>query len=192
MASTAQNVYAAMPQATGALLRAPIGSTGPADAVTALDGAFVDLGYIGEDGFTESNSRDTDKKKAFGGTTVKVLQTDYTATVSFTFMESLNADVLKTVFGEDNVTVTAATSSSGAEIKVKKNKKVLEHASYVIDTLDGDAVRRNYIPDGQITEVDDVQIVHTDTIAYTVTIEAFENADGDNIIEFINDGRPSD
>lgn len=181
MASKVENVYAAMPAVTGALRNAPLGTTAPTGASDSLDPAFVDLGYIGEDGFTESTSRDTDKKKAFGGSTVKVLQTDFTATLQFTFLESLNADVLKAVYGPENVSV----DGDSGEIKIKKNKKVLPHSMWVIDTVDGDAVRRNFVPNGQITEVDDVVIVHSDTIMYTVTIEAFENEDEDNMVEWV-------
>lgn len=191
MASTVANVYAAAPDVAGALRRAPLGTDGPESAVDTLDPAFVDLGYIGEDGFTESNTRDTTKKKAFGGATVKILQTDYASTVTFTFLESLNADVLRAVFGEDNVTVTPATASTGTQVTVDKNKKTLPHASWVIDTIDGDARYRSYIPDGQITSIGDITVVHTDTIAYQVTIEAFEvNLGGKvtNIRTFTDDG----
>lgn len=188
MASSVANVYAAMPKATGALLRAPLGSPAPTSAVSAPDVTFKDLGYIGEDGFTESNTRDTTKKKAFGGATVKILQTDYSSTVQFTFLESLNAEVLKAVYGEGNVTITAPTATTGTQVKVRKNKTTLPHASWIIDTIDGEASYRSYIPDGQIVTVGDITVVHTDTIAYTVTIEAFENSTGDNIITFTDDG----
>jgi hypothetical protein len=178
MASSASNVFAAQPKATGALRYAPLGTTAPTDASAALDVGWIDLGYIGEDGFTETLTRDTEKKKAFGGATVKVLQTDFANTFQFAFMESINADVLKRVFGEGNVTV------SGANITVAKNKKVLPHESYVIDTEDGDNLLRTYIPDGQIIEVDDIVRVHTDTIMYTVTVEAFEDESGNNSYDF--------
>lgn len=191
MASSAANVYAAMPAATGALREAPLATAAPTGATTVLPAAWVDLGYIGEDGFTESHQRDKTKKKAFGGSTVKILQTEYGVTIKFKFMESLNADVLKAIFGEDNVTVTPATASAGTQITVKKNKKVLPHKSYCIDTVDGAATRRNYIPDGQVSMSGDVKVVHTDVIEYDVEIECFENATGDNVIEFIDDGQPT-
>lgn len=180
--SDVKNVYAAMPKVTGALYYAPIGSTLPTDAISELDEAFVECGFIGEDGFTEDNSRDVTKKKAFGGVTVKNLQNDYTATVDFTFLESLNADVLKAVYGEDNV---SGDLESG--ITVRKNKKQLEHLAWVIDTEDGDIARRWVIADGQIVETGSVNIVHSDTIEYPVTVEAYESEaiDGDNVIEYI-------
>lgn len=179
MASSVANVYASMPKSTGAFFKAPLGTAGPTNATDPLDIAFLDMGYIGEDGITESNTRDIEKKKAFGGATVKVLQTDYTATLKLTFLEAANAEVLKSIFGASNVVI------SGGNITVKKNKKPLPHESYVLDTID-DAVGsiRTYVPDGQIIEVGDITKVHTEVISYEVTIECFENAVGDNIIEF--------
>lgn len=130
-------------------------------------------------------SRDTDKKKAFGGNVVKILQTDYSLTLQFSFLESINADVLRAVYGDDNVTVR------GPSIRVRHNKRPLPHASWVIDTLDSAVgLRRIWIPDGQITTVDDVQIVHTETIAYKVTVECFEDADGTPLYEWVHIGRP--
>ncbi|WP_433661083.1 hypothetical protein ACQPW1_02065 [Nocardia sp. CA-128927] len=185
MASTVANIYAAMPRATGSLLRAPLGTPGPSSATSDLDPAFLDHGYIGEDGYTLAESRDVDKKKAFGGSTVKILQTDYSLTVQFAFLESINALVLRAVYGDENVTVT------GNSIAVRHNKRQLPHSSWIIDTLDSDiALRRIWIPDGQISTVDDVQIVHTETIAYTVTVEAFEDTDGTPLYEWVHKGRP--
>ena len=179
MASTASNVFAAQPRATGVLRAAPKGSTAPTNASTALAAAFVDLGYIGEDGITESMTRDTDKKRALGGSVVKVLQTEYGNTFTFVFMEHLNAEVLKRIYGPDNVEI------DGANITVKKNKKVLPREAYVIDVEDGDNLDRTYIADGQIIEVGDIVRVHSDTIAYEVTIEGYEDTDGDTSKGFL-------
>lgn len=185
--SDVNNVYAAMPKVTGTLFYAPLGTPLPTTPTEELDEAFIECGFIGEDGFTEDNTRDTTKKKAFGGTTVKTLQSEYTATIAFTFLESLNADVLRAVYGEDNVEVDDGV------ITVRKNKKMLPHMVWVIDTEDNDTDRRWLVGDGQITETGSVNIVHTDTIEYPVTIEAYESAalDGDNIRELIAPGSVS-
>jgi hypothetical protein len=188
MANTIGNVFAAMPKATGALLRAPLGSDLPESARAVIPVEFKDLGFIGEEGFTQSEARDTDKKKAFGGTVVKVLQTDYSVTLQFAFLESINADVLKAIYGEANVTV--GTDDDDEEIVVRKNKSQSPHAAWVIDVFDGDALIRTTIADGQITEVDDIVKVHTDTIMYTVTLECFEDGNGDNLLEYIAVGDP--
>lgn len=191
MAADAKNVYAAEPLATGSCLVAPLGTAGPTSATSALNVAFVDLGHIGEDGFTETTDRSVDKKKNFGGSTVKVLQTDYTHTFKFVLLESLNADVLKAVYGADNVTVTAANGAHGAQVAITKNAKKLPKQSWVIDTTDSelDAFYRNYIPEGQIITVGDVTVVHTDTIMYEVELEAFPDASGNNVYTYTDDGQ---
>jgi hypothetical protein len=191
MTANNKNVYAAEPLATGSCLVAPLGTTGPTSATAALNVAFIDLGNIGEDGFTEAMERTTDEKKNFGGKVVKVLQTEYKHTFKFVLMESLNAEVLKSVYGASNVTVTAANGTHGVQVKITKNGKRLGHFSWVIDTTDSErnAFYRNYIPDGQITEVGEVKIVHTDVIAYEVTLEAFEDASGNFVYTYTDDGQ---
>ncbi|MCA1841344.1 MAG: hypothetical protein LC723_13650 [Actinobacteria bacterium] len=180
MASSTANVFAAQPAVTGTLKRAPVGTALPTDAWTAPVVAFKDQGYIGEDGFEQAEDRSTDKKKAFGGSVVKVLQTDYSVTIKFTFLESLNAEVLKSIYGTDNVTV-----DGDGQIIVKKNKKQSPHAAWVIDVFDGDALNRTTIANGQINNVDNIKKVHTDVISYTVTMECFEDVNGDNLLEYI-------
>jgi hypothetical protein len=189
MASTVANVLTAEPAVSGALRRAPLGTPCPTDALAVPNVAFKDLGYVGEEGFIESNKRTTTKKKAFGGSIVKVLQTDYSATIKVTLMESINADVLKAVFGDENVTVIAANSEHGTQIKVDKNRAPLPHACWLIDTIDGDATMRDVIQDGQPTDVGDIKIVNTDTIMYELTIECFEVEGSQNILTYTDDGQ---
>lgn len=191
MASDVKNVYAAEPLATGSARVAPLGTLGPIDAVADLDPLYVDLGHVGEDGFTETMDRTIDKKKNFGGKTVKILQTEYVHTFKFILLESLRAEVLKAVYGESNVTVTPATALTGAQVHITKNAKKLPKQSWVIDTTDSElqAFYRNHVPIGQITTVSDIKIVHTDTIAYEVELEAFEDVDGTYVHTWTDDGQ---
>ena len=64
------NVTAGIPKVGGAFFHAPLGTDLPTDAKTALDAAFKNLGYISEDGLTESTSIDTNTVKAWGGDVV--------------------------------------------------------------------------------------------------------------------------
>lgn len=191
MTSDNKNVYTGEPLATGSLRVAPLGTVGPTSATEELNVAFIDLGHIGEDGFTETTERSVEKKKNFGGATVKILQTDYTHTFKFVLLESLNAEVLKAVYGATNVTVTAANSSHGVQVAVNKNAKKLPHMSWVIDTTDTEmnAFYRNYVPDGQIISVGDVKVVHTDTIMYEVELEAFGDPSGNHVYTYTDNGQ---
>ena len=191
MASSNLNVYAAEPAATGSVRVAPLGTTLPTDTSTALNAAFKDLGHVGESGITESTDRSIDKKKNFGGVTVKILQTDYVHTFKFTLLESLNAEVLKTIWGAANVTTTAATSGHGVLLTVKKTKAKLPKLAWVFDTLDSElgAAYRNCIPQGQIMTVDPTVIVHTDTIEYGLELEVFPDATGVHVYTYTDDGQ---
>lgn len=180
MASTKSNIYAAQPKVSGALRAGPLTSTAPTDATAAIAETYEDLGYIGDSGFTETIAREAEKKRAFGGALVKVLQTEFGNQFKFVFMESLNAKVLKRIYGAANV-----TDDGAGNITVKKNAKPLDHESWIIDTEDGKNLLRTYVPDGQITEIGDIVRVHSDVIAYEVTLDAFENEDGDTSIDFI-------
>src|SRR5690606_2895279 len=151
--TNARNVAAGKPLATGGVLIGDLGAEAPEDARTALDSAFVAAGYVGEDGLTETTDRSTEKVKAWGGDIVKVLQTDFSVTYTFTFIETHNTSVLETVYGDDNVEVTPAPGSAGARRTVKVTADTRPHKSFVFDMRDGDSRIRIYVPDGQVTEV---------------------------------------
>lgn len=186
----ALNVLAGKPLATGGVLVAPLATAGPTNANTALNAAFKALGYVGEDGLTETVGRSTDKIKAWGGDVVKVLQTDFENTYTFSLIESADAEVLKAVNGSANVTTTAASASMGTQHAVKVNSDTLPQQSFVFEMKDGNARIRIYLPVAQIIEVGDVTYNDSDVISYELTVEAFRSdALGANALKFINDGR---
>lgn len=115
MTNVAANVVAGVPLATGGVLIGALTAAEPSTAVSALTG-FSAAGYIGEDGVTEANERSTDRIRAWGGDTVKVVQTEHNVTYQFTFLETLNADVLKAVYGDANVTTTAGAAALAAPV----------------------------------------------------------------------------
>lgn len=188
MANKVSNVVAGKPLSTGGILIAPLGTALPTTVSTAPNAAFVSAGYIGEDGVTENNGRSTEKIRAWGGDTVKVSQTEHTLTYQFTFIESLNTDVLKTVYGDAHVTTTAATASTGTLQSVKVTSDVLPHKSYVFEIRDGDAKVRIVIPDGQITEIGETTYSDAAAIAYQVTVECFPDATGGKAYKYTDDG----
>jgi len=188
VANTVANVVAGKPLTTGGVLIAALGTALPTAAGTAPDVGFVAAGYIGEDGVTEATDRSIEKVKAWGGDIVKVLQTEFSATYQFTFLESLNANVLKAVYGDTNVTTTAATVSTGTLQAVKINGDILPHKSFIFEVKDGLAKVRIVVPDGQINEVGEVTYSDSEVVAYQVTIEAFEDSAGNNAYKYTDDG----
>jgi hypothetical protein len=192
MTSNVKNIYAAAPLVIGSLRVGALTTTPPTGPTDALDAGFVDLGYIGDGGFTKKLDRRTTQKRAFGGKVVKVLQSEFTSSIQLRLLESLNADALKAVYGSSNVTVTAATAQHGAQVAITVNAIKLPHMSWVIDTADDelDASYRIYVPDGQVFQVGDIKVVHTDTIEYDITINAFDDAGGNQMYVWTDDGVP--
>lgn len=168
---------------SGGILRAPLGSERPTDPDSALDAAYESAGYVGEDGVSESSERSTEDIRAWGGIKVRTVQTEYGTTLTFTFIESRRALVLKAVFGEENVTIDPK-----GFIKVRRNETPLESAQWVVDMKDGDrGARRLDVGNGQITEVGDISYVDGEAISYEVTMSCDPDDNGDTLIEYVTD-----
>lgn len=176
------NVSTGKPKTAGAVYRAPIGTTLPTDASTALAAAFEDMGYISEDGVTNTNSPESDKIKDWGGQTVLVVTSEKPDTFKLKFLESLNANVLESVYGEDNVTV----NSQSGTIAVVANAAALDEYVYVIDmVMRGGALKRIVIPNGALSELGDIVYKADEAIGYDVTLEALPDTSGNNHYEYI-------
>ena len=71
---------------------------------------------------------------------------------------------------------------------IKHNKLRLPRSVFVLDTIgDNGRLKRQVIPVGQVTTVGDITLVHTDLAKYELTIKAYPNTEGDNVIEYIED-----
>lgn len=189
MANTVGNVIAGKPQVTGGVLFGPLGTALPTDVTTELNEALVFGGYVSEDGLTENADRSTDKIRAWGGDTVKVVQTEFSLTYEFTFIEALNADVLATVYGSNNVQTTPAGDGTPGLHSVVVNSDSLPHQVFVFEIKDGDARIRIVLPDGQVTTVGEITYTDEDVVGYTVTVEAYQDADGANAYKYLTDGK---
>ena len=179
--NTVSNVSAGKPKLTGAIYRAPLGTTLPTDAVTALNNAFACLGYCSDAGVVNSNSPSSDTIKAWGGDVVLALQTEKPDTFQWTLIEVMNVDVLKMVYGDDNVTGELATG-----IRVNANSDQQDDACYVIDMiLRNGALKRIVIPDGQVTAVEDITYADNAAIGYGTTVTCYADTSGNTHYEYI-------
>lgn len=168
MANTQANVSTGKPAITGAIYRAPLGTALPTDATTTLNSAFKCLGYVSEDGLVNTNTASTEQIKAWGGDIVAQPMTEKPDTFAATFIEAMNEEVLKTTYGDSNVSGTLSTG-----ITVRANSKELPVSAFVCDMLLGTNYKRIVIARGQVTEVGDIEYKDDSVIGYPLTITAF-------------------
>lgn len=180
----ATNVSTSSPKVTGAVYYAPLGTTLPTDAKTALDAAFKGVGYISEEGVTRSQSRSSNDIKEWGGGVVTTVQTEYKESFKFKMIETLSDIVQKAVYGEKNVTGKLDGTTTASMI-VKHNALEPVANAWVIDTvmLDG-TLSRIVVPNAKITELGDLAYKKDTAIGYDVTLSAMLDASGNTSYDY--------
>ena len=181
MANTATNVSTGKPNISGAVYVAPLSTTLPTDATTALDAAFVCLGYVSEDGLENNNELDVSEIKAWGGNIVYRSLNGLDDTFSLSLIESENVDVLKNVYGDANVTVDANGNVTINIVAEDPQEKI-----WVFElAMRGGRSKRIVIPDGAVTARETITYNDSDAIAYGITVSAYPDATGKSHSEYM-------
>lgn len=152
---------------TGAVYVAPTGTAAPTTAVSALNAAFKDLGYMSEDGITEARERSSETLRAWqNAATLRVIQTEAGITFNFTMVET-KKETVELFYGSSVTDATGLITIDPASTGGRK--------SFVLDVIDGADIERTYIAEGEVTEVGDKVYAGTEVIGYEVTITAYTN-----------------
>lgn len=175
------HVTAGKPKVGGHIWRAPIGSTLPTDATSALDAAFKDMGYASEDGLTNANSPESTIIRAWGGTPVLTVQESKDDTFQLVFISAENIEVQKMVYSDANVTGTSFTTG----VTVTANSNELDDYAYVIDMIArGDIAHRVVIPCAKPSEIGEIVYSDTEALGYDVTLSCTADANGNTHYEY--------
>lgn len=190
MSNDATQVLSGRPSVSGAVFRLPAGTSLTSldtDPFANLPAGAVALGYVSEDGLTNSYTRDSEVVREWGGRIVRVLQTDVTDTWALTFLQSGDVNVLKAVFGDAQVTEDATSHV----IKVVRNGEPLEAAIWVFEMFDAGRKRRVILGNAQITESEDIAYVRGTPVQYGVTITAYPDEAGASSTEYLEGSDPA-
>ena len=173
---------------TGAVAVAPLGTTAPTDAGTALPSAWTTGGYVAEDGLTLGINRSMTAIKDWSQANVRKALSDFDGTIQLSFLQ-VDEFAAKEVFGASNVTKTAASTTHGEQLKIAIGAELPEMKSWCFNMKDGDRRVRVYAPCAQVTEVGDVSFVPNAGNAYPATISCYPDSTGKSIYVFYDDGK---
>lgn len=176
-ANNTQNVSVGKGVVGGYLFAAPIGTDLPNDYTAPLDSAFVNLGYVTDDGATFSTESNADTFKDINGTDIATSNGGRTRTLNVQLVE-IKADTLKEVFGQGAVAVDVS-----GNITIIHNNDDMPHRSVVFELVLRDGRRwRRVLPDAQVTEWGDLTVLYSDLVAFEITF----NLNGANpVIDYI-------
>ena len=173
-------VTAGKPATGGALHVGATTATLPTSTSATLTG-FTSLGYISDDGLTNSNTPESEEIKAWGGDTVLSVQTSKEDTFTCTLIDALDVNVLKEVYGSSNVSGTLATG-----ITINANASELPTRAWVVDMILRDnTAKRIVIPNGKISDVGEISYQDNSAVGYEITITAMPDASGNTHYEYI-------
>jgi hypothetical protein len=173
-----ENVSSAKGVKGGYIFRAPLGTTLPTDITTPLDPAFKVLGFISEDGYTETLETDSEDITDMNGDLMDSPQTSRVESAQFTLAE-IKAETLKVQYGDDNVT------DENGIISVKHNGDSVTTSSYVLELVLKNGRRwRKVVPAGQSSELDDLTIAVGELCARAITMKYLTDADGNTCYDY--------
>ena len=158
--------------AAGYFFHAPKGTALPASPLAELSEAWKEVGYVAQEGITWHNGRTATPLKDWANKIRRQLQEDSTGTVEVPIITT-DAEVLKTLFGEENVVVTAANADHGNLVSIDVEEGVVsDEEAFLFLMKDGDDAMMLGTTNGLITDVADVNFAAADAITWNGTISA--------------------
>lgn len=190
MGLNAKKVFAPTPlqsATTGAVAVAPEGTAMPTDARTALTSAWDDSGYVSEDGLSVTITRSTTPIRDWSKAAVRNLLTEFGGAIAVAFLQ-VDEFAAKRMFGEDNVTVTAATNTTSEVIKISIGAELPPIEAWCFSMKDGDARIRVLVPRGQMTDVNQIDFKPDAGNIIGGTLTAYDDGTGKSIYFIYDDG----
>lgn len=141
----------------------------PTGATTAVGAGFKDLGYVSEDGVTESRERSTNEIRAWQkASLLREVVTESSMSYSFTLLET-KKETVEVFYG--------ATVGADGKVDIDPSQTG-GRKSYVIDVEDGDSDVRIYLGEAEVSEVGEQVYQSGEAIGFEITLRAYPDANG--------------
>lgn len=185
-------VFAATPsglQTAGGLYVAPAGTPLPDDVDEPLHVKFKSLGYVSSDGVTIAIDGSTTPIEVWSGERIGSLRDAFSIEYSMSLYQVLSPHVNAVIFGDGSVTTAAATAEHGNRMKVAIGSRMPKIASLVLDAFFEDKMIRQVAELVQVSDIDDITLVHNEPMAFQPTFSVFRGSNGDHVVQYSDDGQ---
>lgn len=177
-ANNTENVSSAKGVKGGYIFAAPVGTELPTDVKTERNEAFKVLGFISEDGYTETIESDSEDLVDMNGDLMDSPMTSRVESAQFTLAE-IKASTLKLMYGEGNVT------DENGVITVKHNSDSSSTVALILELILKNGRRwRKVIPQAQSSELDDLTIAVGELCARAITVKYLTDDEGNTCYDY--------
>lgn len=189
MPVNSKNIFVGLPDqlTTGAIMSAAETDTVPANIDAFVWTGKQESGYISEEGVTITPSDSTESIKDWSGAELRRILTEFTGEIAWEHLE-LSQGALENYFGTGFVSVVAATSTKGTQVKASLGKNVLPTKSWYFKVKDGARRMVIFVPHGQVVSRGEITLLASDAVKLPVTLATYPDAAGQNIYLFTDDG----
>lgn len=165
----------------GYFFAAPAGTTLPTDNSTALSEAFLNIGFLGEDGVSFSDSSDTTNYFDMNGDTVEISNGSIEKSFTVTPLE-IKKDQLALLYGASNV-----TDANGVITVHDKGPNDSQYVVVFEFLLKNGRKWRRIVPVCKLGELGDMSVNFSELVGREVTMSALKDAaTGDYYIDYID------
>lgn len=142
-------------------------------AEVAERAGLTTAGYISNEGVTETENRSTEAIRDWNNDVIEYVESEYGIQLTTTFAEAANADVLKAIYGAENVEVTEGS------VHVRKGSRPTETVGLMFD-IKGKGGRRGraFAAEATVSTVGEISYIKNGLIQYNVTIDVLNDATG--------------
>ncbi len=168
---------------TGAVRLAPFGTTLPTDAVTALAAAYIDLGYISEEGVSLGVDDSVENKFAWqSATLIRSIRSSSVTSLNFAMIEQKGFN-LEFWFPGSQVT----EDTPGVAYSIDIVPPVTQKRVVVLDIVDDTKSFRWAFGNAELVSRGEIPISNQDLVMFPVTMNFYPDDNGNLAQAFSND-----